>query len=298
MALFESKYCHNSTTFSLVNFAKIRYYRQDVSIENVQNSKIFFQDLYDWAIENCETIPADGNLANEHENFKELFDLSTRETLIAAKSSDRTLLTDDRNLREVVDKSFGINGIFSKDILYWDMTTKDSKYYNYLHQLRRMNCIYLPLELGELWNWICNCKIINNKFIPNDEVQEIKKYKDDFLNITNFDQGYLEYMQYSRTAIINVITHILISGDTYKQVRVDWIMDNLYFNYDIFNLNEQVAKETELRSFLTSRALLFYGPVLTVNKCNSFALIDVNNCNILNLLSSYPNKVYLLKKYR
>jgi hypothetical protein len=25
------------------------------------------------------------------------------------------------------------------------------------------------------------------------------------------------------------------------------------FNYDIFNLNEQVAKETELRSFLTSR---------------------------------------------
>jgi hypothetical protein len=45
--------------------------------ENVQNSKIFFQDLYDWAIENCKTIPADGNLANEHENFKELFDLST-----------------------------------------------------------------------------------------------------------------------------------------------------------------------------------------------------------------------------
>jgi hypothetical protein len=44
-------------------------------------------------------------------------------------------------------------------------------------------------------------------------------------------------MQYSRTAIINVITHILISGGTYKQVRVDWIMDNLYFNYDIFNLN-------------------------------------------------------------
>jgi hypothetical protein len=112
--------------------------------------------------------------------------------------------------------------------------------------------------LGELWHWICNCKIINNKFIPNDEVQEIKKYKDDFLNITNFDQGYLEYMQYSRTAIINVITHILISGDTYKQVRVDWIMDNLYFNYDIFNLNEQVTKETELCSFLTSRALLFY----------------------------------------
>ncbi|CAC9458388.1 hypothetical protein [uncultured Gammaproteobacteria bacterium] len=250
------------------------YYRQDVSIENVQNSKIFFQDLYDWAIENCETIPADGNLANEHENFKELFDLSTRETLIAAKSSDRTLLTDDRNLREVVDKSFGINGIFSKDILYWDMTTEDSKYYNYLHQLRRMNCIYLPLELGELWNWICNCKIINNKFIPNDEVQEIKKYKDDFLNITNFDQGYLEYMQYSRTAIINVITHILISGDTYKQVRVDWIMDNLYFNYDIFNLNEQVAKETELRSFLTSRALLFYAQNSSVKSKNYMDWIE------------------------
>jgi hypothetical protein len=43
-------------------------------------------------------------------------------------------------------------------------------------------------------------------------------------------------IRFSRTAIINVITHILISGDTYKQVRVDWIMDNLYFNYDIFNL--------------------------------------------------------------
>jgi hypothetical protein len=38
---------------------------------------------------------------NEHENFKELFDLSTRETLIAAKSSDRTLLTDDSNKQRV-----------------------------------------------------------------------------------------------------------------------------------------------------------------------------------------------------
>jgi len=234
------------------------YYRQDVSTEDVQNSNIFFQDLHGWAVENCETIPADGNLANEHEKFGELLDLSTRETLIAAKSSDRTLLTDDRNLREMADKFFGIDSIFSKDILYWNIATEDSKYYNYLHQLRQMNCVYLPLELGELWHWICNCKIIDSKFISNNEVQEIKKYKDDFLNITSFDEGSFKYIQYSRTAIINVITHILISGNTHKQVRVDWIMDNLYFNYDIFSSDEQVAKEMELFSFLASEALLFY----------------------------------------
>jgi hypothetical protein len=51
-------------------------------------------------------------------------------------------------------------------------------------------------------------------------------------------------------------------------VRVDWIMDNLYFNYDIFNLNEQVAKETELCSFLTSYALLFYAQNSSVKSKN------------------------------
>lgn len=242
-----------------------KYYRQDVSTEDVQNSNIFYQDLYDWTTENCTIIPADGNLANEHEGFEKLFDLSTRETLIAAKSSDRTLLTDDRNLRWLADKSFGINGIFSKDILYWNEATEDSKYYGYLHQLRLMNCIYLPLELGELWHWIYNCKIINNKFIPSDEVWEIKKYKDNLLNITNFDTNHSKYMQYSITAIINVVIHMLISGDTHKQVRVDWIMDNLYFDDGVISLNERQIKERELSSFLISEALLYYAESPSVN---------------------------------
>jgi len=235
-----------------------KYYSQEISIENIQNRNAFFQNLHDWAIVNFEIIPADGNLANEHEKFKKLFDPSTRETLIAAASSNRTLLTDDRNLREI-GKHFEIESIFSKDILYWNEATENSKYYNYLHQLRSANCVYLPLEEGELWHWIDDCEIANNKLIPNNEMQEIKKYKDDFLNMVNLDKGYFRYMQISRSAVINVMIHILISDDTCKQIKIDWIMDNLYFNYDTFAYsNKNMIKEEELLSFLASSALLFY----------------------------------------
>ena len=39
-------------------------------------------------------------------------------------------------------------------------------------------------------------------------------------------------------------------------------------SHDIFNLNEQVAKETELCSFLTSYALLFYAQNSSVKSKN------------------------------
>lgn len=238
-----------------------QYYCQDITEQDVKNRNNFMQELHDWTNNNCQIIPADGNLANKHNNFNEIFDLSTAETLIAAESSKKTLLTDDRNLRTVCG-FFKIDSICSKDVLYYNKNTSSQTYYGCLHQLRLMNCVYIPLEVWELWHWIEQCKTVDD-LTTNNEIQTIKKYRDDFINIVNFDQSYFEYMQYSKNAIIDVIFYILIADKTpYIQEKINWLMDNLYIDYENFNLpphaDKSKLKMLEVVSFLISNAFLSF----------------------------------------
>ena len=248
-----------------------KYYRQDITKQDTQNYNNSIQELYNWTKDNCQIMPTTGNLANKHNDFDKRFDLSTAETLIAAESSNRTLLTDDKNLRTIC-KHLTIDSICSKNALYWNKQTNNQKYYSYLYQLRLMNCVYIPLEIGELWHWFEQCKVVNNELMISDEIQIIKKYRDDFLNITNSDRGYFEYLQYSNNVIIDVIFYILIADETpYTQEKINWIMDNLYINYGNVNFfpnaNPEKMKVLEVCSFLISNAVLgFTGSKTNIKK--------------------------------
>jgi PIN domain associated with the TPR-GreAB-C-PIN system len=138
--------------------------KKEIEIESYEN-------LYNWALNNCDIIPAIGSMDPSGLSFElsKLMDQSFTDCIMAANGSESILLSDDQRLRSYAKQEWGVDGVWLQSILLVAMEENNislKKYCNVTTSLIEAGLHYTTIDARVLFtiakseNWNLTAKFI------------------------------------------------------------------------------------------------------------------------------------------
>lgn len=109
-----------SKGFMVISKAEDKFFRQEISAEDIKRDLEYLEKITSWIEENCEVIPCSAALSVKRQQRKHLESLigsSSIETVLIASEPGNILYSDDERLRSLAKGEFGVNGVWTQVLL-------------------------------------------------------------------------------------------------------------------------------------------------------------------------------------
>lgn len=96
-----------------------QFYKHEITQEDIENDIVQIREVLSWAQENCDILPAVGEIDIPLSGLKisEIMAPAFTDTLLAAQGTKRLLLADDMHYRMIASEMFNVKGVWLQPIL-------------------------------------------------------------------------------------------------------------------------------------------------------------------------------------